>query len=63
MQRAALQAEAALSGDVPVAELVEPLGPEWGSLWVVLLLAIFNVVLGVWRPRGRRREGAAAVAD
>jgi uncharacterized membrane protein len=56
MQRAALQAEDALTGNVPVAELAAPLGPEWGSLWVVLLLAVFNVVLGVWRPRGRRRE-------
>ena len=63
MQRAALQAEAALAGDVPAAELAAPLGPEWGSLWVVLLLAIFNVVLGVWRPRGRRREAAAGAAD
>ena len=58
MERAALQAEDALAGNVPMAELTAPLGPEWGSLWVVLLLAVFNVVLGVWRPRGGRRQAA-----
>ncbi|KGE04411.1 hypothetical protein [Pseudohaliea rubra] len=62
MERAALQAEAALAGDVPVAELLAPLGPEWGSLWVVLLLAVFNVVLGVWRPRSRGRPGTERAA-
>ena len=62
MQRAALKARAALDGELAVSELGASLGPEWGSLWVILAIGVFNVVLGVWRPVGRRarRERAAA---
>jgi hypothetical protein len=60
MQRAALNARAALDGELAVSELGASLGPEWGSLWVILAIGLFNVVLGVWRPKGRRAHEEAA---
>lgn len=57
MQRAAERARGALVGEVPVAELGAALGSEWGSFWVIMTVAVANVVLGVWRPRFRRRRG------
>ncbi len=54
MERAALQARAALEGQVSVAELAAPLSAEWGSFWVLGAVAVLNVVLGVWRPRFRK---------
>ena len=54
MERAALQARAALEGEVSVAELAAPLPAEWGSFWVLGAVAVLNVVLGVWRPRFRK---------
>jgi uncharacterized membrane protein len=60
MERAAERARAALAGQVPVAELGSTLGSEWGSFWVIGVVAVANVVLGVWRPRfGRRRKRAS----
>lgn len=35
---------------------------ELGTLWVVMLLSIVNVVLGVWRPRLKRRPAPAQPA-
>lgn len=60
MERGARDARAGLAGELDAATLAAPLGAEWGSLWVVLMVGIANVVLGVWRPRWRRRsEGRA----
>ncbi len=28
---------------------------EWGGLWVIMALSIAQVVLGIWRPRLKRR--------
>lgn len=33
------------------AELAQLLHSEWGTLWVLLGLAVINVILAVWRPR------------
>lgn len=61
MERAAARAQAALAGEVPVTELGATLGAEWGSFWVIGMVAVANVVLGVWRPRfsKKRRTGAS----
>lgn len=68
MERAARQAQEALGGAFPEAGLGATLGPEWGSFWVMLGVAVLNVVLGIWRPRfsgrkPRKRVPAAAPAD
>jgi hypothetical protein len=44
----------ALAGHLPVAELAGSYGAQQGTLWVLLAVAIANVVLGVWRPRLKR---------
>lgn len=46
--RVAAQAAATAAPDFQSATLT---GREWGTLWIVMALAIANVVLGVWRPR------------
>lgn len=51
MERAADRARQALSGELSVAELGTSLPNEWGPFWVILAVAVLNVVLGVWRPR------------
>jgi len=33
------------------AELDRLLATEWSGLWVLLALSLFNVVVGIWRPR------------
>jgi hypothetical protein len=52
---AELSAQAAL-GDVDPALLSEMLAREWRALWFIMALAIAQTVLGVWRPRRRRRR-------
>lgn len=59
MQRAARQAQAALAGELPVTGLDLPLQAEWASFWILGSVAVANVVLGVWRPRLRRRRKRA----
>ncbi len=57
MQQEAEQSAKALAGEVDPATLGISLGSELGTLWVVLVVAAVNVVLGVWRPRlSWRRE-------
>ena len=51
MERAGRQARAALAGEFDVALLGATLEPELTSFWVILAVAVANVVLGVWRPR------------
>ena len=50
-----------LAGDVDPALLGGDLGSKWGALWVVMVLATANVVLGVWRPRFSRVPKPATV--
>jgi hypothetical protein len=54
MQRAAKRAQQALDGSLDPAALGATLQAEWGSFWVILGVAILNIVLGVWRPRFSR---------
>lgn len=58
MEKAADRARAALAGELPVAELGATLQPEWSSFWIIMAVAVANVVLGVWRPRflGRKKR-------
>ncbi|MBI1392997.1 MAG: DUF2269 family protein [Alphaproteobacteria bacterium] len=39
------------NGAAPADALQSLVSLEWQSLWVVMALAVANVVLGVWRPR------------
>lgn len=51
----------ALAGELDVTRLAGMMHDEWGALWVILTVAIANVVLGVLRPSLRRRRiGAGA---
>jgi len=59
MRRAGAQGAGVLSGEVAPSELGATLGAETGSLWVLGAVALANVVLGVWRPRWRRRRETA----
>lgn len=51
MQEEAELSARALAHEVDPATLAASLGPEWKSLWVMLAIAVLNVVLGIWRPR------------
>jgi len=44
----------AASGHPDPAQLAEVLRTERGGIWVLLFVAILNVVIGVWRPRFTR---------
>lgn len=50
-RRAAELAAAAAAGHGDAAELDSVLHSEWGSLWLLLTVAVVNIVLAVWRPR------------
>ncbi len=41
----------AVSGGGDPAQLVQVLRTEWGGLWIMVVLALTNIVLAVWRPR------------
>ena len=51
IQQEAEQSALALAGSADPATLGTSLHGEQGVLWVLLAVAIANVVLGVWRPR------------
>ena len=51
MQREADHSAAALVGQVDPATLAGSLRAEQSTLWVLLAVATFNVVFGIWRPR------------
>ena len=57
-QEAILSAQA-LAGTVDPAQLGQRLSEEWGVLWVMTLVAVANVVLGVWRPRMSKKHRQA----
>ena len=63
MARAANRAESALAGGFPVSDLGATLRPEWTSFWIMMGVAVVNVVLGIWRPRLLREvDGSAGEA-
>lgn len=51
MQEEARRSAAALRGEIDPATLTGALTAERNTLWVILAVAILNVVLGIWRPR------------
>ncbi len=52
--REASLAARALAGEVDVALLGLNATSEWYALWVLMAVATFNVVFGVWRPSLKR---------
>ena len=54
MQDEAERSAGALAGQADAATLAQTLGPERNTLWVLLAVAVVNVVLGIWRPRFTR---------
>jgi hypothetical protein len=62
-ERMAIESERALAGEIDAATLSAMVQGEWGSLWVILSVAVANVALGVYRPRFSRRKAVEAAAD
>lgn len=51
MQEEAELSARALAREADPATLAVSMGAEWKSLWVMLVIAMLNVILGIWRPR------------
>lgn len=51
MEMEAKASAAVVAGTADVATLAEALSAEANSLWILLGVATFNVVFGIWRPR------------
>lgn len=54
-RRAAEESQRALNGEIDPATLHALVQGEWGSLWVIMAVAVANVALAVWRPRFSRK--------
>jgi hypothetical protein len=54
-RRAAELSSLAVAGQGDPAQLAQVLRTEWGGLWIILTVSLANIILGVWRPRFRRR--------
>jgi uncharacterized membrane protein len=52
--RAAEASVSALDGTLDPREIETMMRGEWGSLWVILAIAVLNVLLAIWRPRFTR---------
>ena len=52
----------ALVGEIDLASLGQRLTEEWIVLWVMMVVAIANVVLGIWRPKLMRKSQSAVEA-
>lgn len=63
MERAANNAQSALAGDFDPGSLGSVLNAEWNSIWVILGVAVVNIILGVYRPRILRRSQTQAGED
>lgn len=50
------------AGTAPADALDSLYALEWGTLWLVLAIAVANVVLGVWRPRVMPAQPVKAAA-
>ena len=55
-ERAAIESQRALAGEVDPVVLANLVQGEWGSLWVILAVAVANVALAIWRPRFKRAK-------
>ncbi len=51
MQREAEQSAKALAGQIDPATLATTLTAERGTLWLLLIVSVANVIFGIWRPR------------
>jgi hypothetical protein len=51
MQREAEQSAKALAGQIDPAALATTLTAERGTLWVLPIVSVANVIFGIWRPR------------
>ncbi|MFK7886378.1 MAG: hypothetical protein AB8G16_05875 [Gammaproteobacteria bacterium] len=50
-ERAANAAARAVNGEIDTATLVSLVSDEWKAMWTLLVLAVLNVLLAIWRPR------------
>jgi hypothetical protein len=50
----------AAEGKGDAAGMAEAIRGEWATLWVLMGLGVFNVVIGVWRPRFKRKVAPEA---
>ena len=55
-EQAARLSARVLAGEADPGMLDNLLRNEWAALWVILSLALVNIVVGVWRPSLRRRR-------
>lgn len=51
MEMEAKASATTLAGQTDIASLAASLSAEQNSLWILLGVATFNVVFGIWRPR------------
>ncbi len=58
-QEAELSAKA-LAGNLDPTLLGQRLSEEWIVLWVMMVVAVANVVLGIWRPKFTAKQRAAS---
>jgi uncharacterized membrane protein len=47
----------ALEGSLDTRDIEAMVRGEWASLWVILGIALINVMLAIWRPRFSRAPG------
>ena len=62
-QREAALSAGVLDGQMDPAVLGHSTSGEWGALWVIMVVATANVVLGVWRPRLSRVRKARPATE
>jgi hypothetical protein len=55
LQAGAKMSAAVLAGQADPLVVARAFGPERNTLWLLMAIAIANVVVGVWRPRFSRR--------
>jgi hypothetical protein len=45
-----------MAGDIDIGHMLEAMHDERGAIYVVLTVAIANVLLAIWRPRLKPRS-------